>query len=211
MPATSQPARVNGSTTAPDTFIHAMASAARVDVLPAEGKSARLTTGMDLPAEVRVSPSTVPQGPLSLDDIYRSLNEAGSIELRAAVTLLRDALKWTDSAISFLESAEPIHADDAMQHVRAIVPELFCCRKLGDGFGSIVNAVQSSLENQHGNPLTENQTRSIRAALHRVLNEPLISFEAAVDQIDRLEAAGLSVDPSFMEAVAELLDDEGLC
>jgi len=151
-----------------------------------------------------VSSFSVPlaQAP-SIDDIYRAMS-VGSSELRTAVTLLKTALQWTDSALASLESAELIHADDAMQHVRALLPELFCCRRLGDGFGTVVNAAQSALENKHGEPLTENQIRSIRGALKSILDEPLIGFDAANKQVDRLESAGLSVDPSVMAAITAI-------
>lgn len=150
--------------------------------------------------------TTVPLKYIDTKDIYGSL-DAASIELRTALTLLPEALRWIDSALESIGFGEPIHADDAMQHVQAIMPELFCCRRLGDGFGAIVNAVQSSLENLHGEPLLAAQIRMIRAALERVFGEPVITFDAAMDQVDKLESAGLIVDPKDMESIEELLDD----
>lgn len=143
---------------------------------------------------------------IPIDEMYRAL-EAGSVELRTALGLLRDALLWIDRALAHVSLNELLEADEAMTHVHLATPELFCCRVLGDGFAAITNAVQSSFENRDGEPLNSGHMRAIRSALLAIRTEPGISFERALEIISPMEDSGLLVDPAGLEAVTEWLSE----
>ena len=90
--------------------------------------------------------------------------------------------------------------------MRRFLPELFCCRSIGDGFGLIINAIQSGLANSAGEPTTKAEVIAIRQALRLLRDEPFIPTEAATDILMRLEDAGLSIEPSGFDALADLLN-----
>jgi hypothetical protein len=100
-----------------------------------------------------------------------------------------------------------MRADDAMMHVQVLMPELFSCRAVGEGFAAIVNAVQSSFENLHGQPLNLGQAQAIRSALLAIRNEPRLVFERSTILIAAMEAVDLSVDPASVEGLAEWLSE----
>lgn len=141
-----------------------------------------------------------------LEDIYRA-PEAGSIELRSAMRLLPEAVSWAESAIEALDAGEPFQADDAMLHVHSLIPELFCCRGLGDGFGAVINAILSSFEKRQGLPMEIGHLEAIRRALSAIRSEPRMSFDRALDLISVMEEAGLSVDPAGADELAEWLSE----
>jgi hypothetical protein len=97
-----------------------------------------------------------------------------------------------------------------MQRLQALLPELFYCRDLGDGFGAIVNALKFSFENAHGTPLSEGQVRLIGQVIERIRQEPFMRFETAADLVGKLEDVGLIVDPPAFAVLGELLNVEGL-
>ena len=123
------------------------------------------------------------------------------------MVLLREALNWLDRALDDMQSGDPIHADDAMQHVHAMLPELFCCRALGDGFGAVVSALLGTFDHLRGLPMKLQQIRAVRCAVETIRSNPRISFETAMEQIDQLERSGLNVDPPLAGELAEVLDD----
>jgi len=147
-----------------------------------------------------------PKGNLALEDLYRA-SEVGSLELTSAMKLLPEAVKWTELAISALDAMELFQADDAMLHVHSLMPELFCCRTLGEGFGVVVNAVLSSFENRNGSPMEKPQIEAIRRALLAIRSSPRITFDHALDYVTAMETAGLDVAPLGTNDIAELLSE----
>ena len=190
--------RINGPTTWTQSNSEDVGG---IGVLPAEGERTPL-------GEARVRPVTgVSTGlPADLQDIYRA-PEAGSIELRSAMRILPEAVNWTESAMEALNADEPFQADDAMLHVRSLMPELFCCRGLGDGFGAVINAILSSFEKRQGLPMEIGHLEAIRRALSAIRSEPRMSFDRALDLISVMEEAGLSVDPAGADELAEWLSE----
>lgn len=140
----------------------------------------------------------------SLEDVYPA-PEAVSVALRSAIILLRAILDSTATALRLESAGEIVAADDAMHHVQAALPELLCCRTLGDGFGAIVSAVQASFQNLRGRPMTRAQVVAVSNAIRCLYRAPGLSFEDAMEQVEELERSGLVVDPEAAEFVAEWL------
>jgi hypothetical protein len=142
---------------------------------------------------------------ISIDDIYRA-PEAGA-ELGTALRLLREAVSNCEHALSGLDNHEPIGADAFMLTVGSVLPELFCCRAIGDGYAEIINAIQSAFENLDGELFSSGQIRAVKGALTAVRNEPRMSFEKSLNHVSTLEDAGLKTEPSDIDALAGWLDD----
>jgi hypothetical protein len=132
-------------------------------------------------------PSDLPRSPLS--DALRNLDEA---------------LEYIDSALKALECGEFLSADDKIIHFQGILPELFCSRSLGDGFGMVINAMMIALRNDDVTPLEEKQIRAIRISLIHLMRKPLLSENEAVNLLERLDQAGLETDPPELDFVADL-------
>lgn len=125
--------------------------------------------------------------------------------LATALRLLEEAIQEMKVAIDMLEDGDLLSSDDALQRFQALLPELFCCRDLGDGFGSIINAVFHSMKNLQGSPANKEQLQAIRNIVNRILTEPFIEVEEAVTEIILLENVGLIVEPEHFKFAADLL------
>jgi hypothetical protein len=181
---------------ASSTSLHLFDPSTLLPAAPATTVRQRLDTIESSPAK---APTEVQIGSLYLAP------EAGSVELRSAMTLLPDALEWLDRALDDVDSGDPVHADDAMQHVHGMLPELFCCRTLGDGFGAVVGALLEAFEHLRSLPMTAPQIRAVRRAMQTILSNPRMSFEKAMEQIDKIESSGLNIEPELADELAEVL------
>jgi hypothetical protein len=146
---------------------------------------------------------------MEIDDLYREPSAIRPI-LGHALRGLAAAKEAVQESLEALRRGELIASDDATQQLQALLPELFCCRELGDGFGAIINALNFSFQNARGIPLSEEQITLIGHTVERIRKEPFLPFDAAAELIGRLEDVGLVVDPPALAALGELLDVEGL-
>ena len=143
---------------------------------------------------------------ISTHELY-SLRDTLSPALRVAFRLLEEAIDRVDDAISLLRDGDQIGSDDQINRLQALLPELFCCRSLGDAFGAIVGAVHHGIKNMGGAPLDEQKLIALRQVLKTVHSEPFLAFDEAVDAIIGLEEIGFVVEPSEFEKLADFLDD----
>ena len=128
--------------------------------------------------------------------------------ISAAFRLLEEAIDKTTEAYDSLKDNELIASDDAMMHVMVILPELFCCKDISEGFGAIVNAIFYGMKNQEQKEaLTLDQINMVRFCLTRLQTEPFIEFADAVDIIMGLEDVGLTVEPPHVEHFLDAIDD----
>jgi hypothetical protein len=135
----------------------------------------------------------------SIDDLFSQL--AGST-LSSALLLLDEALARSQKALDVIDS-DPVSADDEMQQLQAILPELFCCRTIGDGFGALINSIQYALVNQKGLPLSKSQISSLLGGIRKLRGAPFIGFEDAVNLAITFENAGLVIDPPALSDLAD--------
>jgi hypothetical protein len=144
---------------------------------------------------------------VSIEDIYHSPDLIGSPYLRNALPLISTALGHIDGALELLHAGDKVGADDEIQHFQVLLPELFGCRSIGEGFGLIVSSFQNAVIRLHGMAMEESQVRAVRSALVGIKSEPFMTFDAAMDHVSRLEHGGLNVDPPKFEYLAELLSE----
>jgi hypothetical protein len=152
--------------------------------------------------------SSVPRithGYISNEELY-PVREQYNPALATADILLGEGIILVNESIKMLIDDDLISSDDSMQRFQALLPELFCCRVIGDGFGTVINSIYHSIGNMNGNPMNETQLRAILNILKRIHTEPFIEYDEAVEEILHLETAGFEVSPSHFTYVADLLN-----
>lgn len=143
---------------------------------------------------------------IDIETLYSGA-ESVSSDLQAAMKLLKESLHYFDEADEAYQAEDIVAMDDAMQHFQGLLPEIFCCRTLGDGFGALINALHYSLFNLKGVPPSKEQIDTMRHCVETARNEPFIAYDTAVEMVDRLEKANLSVDPPEMGALLDMMDE----
>jgi hypothetical protein len=148
----------------------------------------------------RTSAFTQPAQAASIDELFGNLENTH--HLKRALELLGESITLVESALA-LDVTEPVACDDQMQLFYALLPALFCCRSLGDGFGSIINGIQQAVANQKGFPMDRKQMGVLRSVLRSIRQGPFISHRDAVEIVMSLEDTGLMVDPPALAEIAD--------
>ncbi len=165
-----------------------------------EPEVAVTTIPVDLPTwELVDEEGNLPNRRLTQSELY-PVRQAFSREHITALRLLSLAIGRSQHAMQFITDENVLAADTEIQKLQVLLPELFCCRTLGDGFGMVVNALMSSFEGLGGDTPNATQVRSICKMLTVLRNKPFLSADEADEEVASLEAVGLSPYP------AELLD-----
>jgi len=89
-----------------------------------------------------------------------------------------------------------LDADTEIQKLQVLLPELFCCRGLGDGFGTIINSFMSAFEVLAGNMPDVTQIGAMNRVLQLLKEKPFLSADEADDQVEVLESVGLNPYPA---------------
>lgn len=142
---------------------------------------------------------------ISIDEIYRT--PEADTKIGNVLKMLRDSASSCDKAVTALGDSDPVGADSLMLEVRAVLPELFCNRGIGDGFAEIVNALESAFENLGGEMFSLAQISAVRDALTGARNEPRMSFEKSLRYVLALEDVGLKTEPADIDTLAGCLDE----
>jgi hypothetical protein len=171
--------------------------------------SARQTGNLEIAAQTAVVINAAPsrEQVSSAESIYPDLEGSSTTALAVALGLLQEADQLLGEAVSAAENDNLIAADDAAQRVEALLPELFCCRSLGDGFGTVILSIYHGLNNLGGQPVSKSQIAVMAEAIRRLRREPLLDYDAALVLASKLERSGMSVDPPSLSIVGELLLD----
>lgn len=154
---------------------------------------------------ISTSGEHTPKGYIPTEDLYPVRDRFNSA-LSSAFQLLRESLDHINESVRMLDE-DLMSSDDALQKFQALLPELFCCRDLGDGFGAIISSIYHAINNMTGTPLNESQLIAIRNILKRIHSEPFIGYEEAVEEIMLLESAGFEVALPHFKFVADLLNE----
>lgn len=115
-------------------------------------------------------------------------------ELIAATGLLNVAILLLDEAFSEAKHGDAIRADDCIIRLQAMLPELFCFRKLGSGYAAVIGAAYFSLKSAAGHALTPDQIFALKNALLRARIHPFAPMSDVVEYVMRMEDVGLKVD-----------------
>ena len=143
---------------------------------------------------------------ISIDDLY-SEREALSIAFTTALSLLQEGVELAEEAKKHVREDDLFSADDAIVRLHSLLPEMFACRDIGDGYGAIVGALMFSLENKGGDPLDERQVKALLRVMRKIRSFPFMGFDAAVDLIMLLDDAGFVTEPGEFKHYAAWLDE----
>lgn len=132
---------------------------------------------------------------IATEDLYPA-PEAISPDLATALRLLGKASSRIQAAMLLLQGGDQVGADLETGHLHALLPQLFACRKLGEGFATLANGLLCCISNLNGAPLNISQIRAVARVVELLRREPFVSFDIACDHIDSLESAGLTVEPA---------------
>lgn len=138
--------------------------------------------------------------------LYSASTEA-TPALHRVFSLLEEVERALEDARRELHEDEMIAADNAIQTARAILPELFCLRSIGDGYGAVINAVQNACDHPANVPLGRPAVAAIAAAIREVRRRPFLSMDDAVELIMRIEDKGVVVEPPALQFLAGWLDE----
>lgn len=161
------------------------------------------------PHGARVTDGTVIRGNrsvASIDDIYFEPTFI-SKDFQTALRLLKEGVRLINLALDDYRAERYLESDERIHHLQQMLPELFCCRKLGEGFESIINSVQNALLNNRGQMLNEAQLLALREILSLIRNEPFMNFERAIDYVMTFEEQDFNVDPVGFELLTEIIDE----
>lgn len=136
---------------------------------------------------------------LTQNELYPA-QQAFRTEHVTALRLLGEGIEQSRRAIDAIASRDVLVADLEMQKLQTLLPELFCCRALGDGFGTLVNSLMSAFEALAGDTPNIDQMRMMSRILRLLSDKPFLSTSEADEQLDTLESVGLKPYP------AELID-----
>jgi hypothetical protein len=123
--------------------------------------------------------------------------------------LLKESSELLLSSSQSLRSGDEVSSDNNIQHFLALLPELFCCRSIGDGFASIINSIYNAIINQSEiGLLSVPQISNILLCVDHLLIEPFLEFDEAIDLILLLDEVGLDIEPKHLNKISEILCGE---
>jgi hypothetical protein len=149
-------------------------------------------------------PQAKPHARLTQSELY-PIRAAFSRNHITALRLLTLAIGRVKRGMDALSLNDIIAADIEIQKVQVLLPELFCCRTLGDGFGTIVNSIISAFEALAGETPSVKQLRAMAQSFQMLKDKPFLSTEEADAQVEKMESVGLSAYP---QELMEFLSSE---
>jgi hypothetical protein len=170
-----------------------------VSALPSEH-----TQNVDVRESINDEITVRPERTLTVDDLYADLDPKESI-LASAFVLLDEAETTLVEAVALAGEGDQISADDAAQRFQALLPELFCCRSLGDSFATVINALFHGLKNLNGLPVSETQIGQMLNSIRVLRRRPFLVYTEALAVVARLEATKMRVDPQGLTTIQEVL------
>jgi hypothetical protein len=163
-----------------------------------------------LTVSVRVeAPLTSASRTLDWKQLYPGEVGGSGLILRARALLTRGEQSLRKARDCMLED-DIVGADYEVTLFQGAIPELFCCKSLGDGFAAIVVALSWALKNRHGDPLTIEQLNTVLNCVVCLNKQLFLTYETALNLIDDLDEANLNTDPSIATPLATLLIGEAI-
>lgn len=171
------------------------------------GTVVNTSTGIDEidQPSVRMSSGAEITVAIEIDKLYPA-QEATRPELIKALQFLAQATSALESARQRIVQNDLIGSDREMGKFQVLLPELFQCRQIGDGFGALINAIETAFINQRGKPLTGEQVSAVWRMIKELRAHPFITTDTAADRVEELAETGLLVDPAIL---GDAFDAEG--
>jgi hypothetical protein len=120
--------------------------------------------------------------------------------------LLQQARSALRQAAQLDPSSEFAQFDQQIMIARTFIGRALNCRDIGQGFTSVVNAMNWALANRGEAALTKKQLAALLGALDRVSWSPYLHFDTAMAVLDELETVGLNIESPTLEMITAELD-----
>jgi len=141
---------------------------------------------------------------IDIDTLYPADKEYVS-DIVDALALLGEAVGLLDKARVSARNKEAITADRYWQRFQMLLPKLFRHRKIGDGYGVVINSLHFASINQHGTPLSFEQITTVWRVVKELRNAPVPHFEQGLKYVQELEDCRLQVYPA---TISELIEEK---
>jgi hypothetical protein len=145
--------------------------------------------------------------PIEIDKLYPADKDHVS-DLIAALGVLADAIALLEKARVAARKQEAITADRYWQRFQSLLPGLFKHRKIGDGYGTVINALHFACVNQHGAPLSFDQLTTVWRVIKELRSAPVTPFEQGLKYVQELEDCQLRVYPAAIAGMIEESEDD---
>lgn len=140
---------------------------------------------------------------ISIDQLYHA-EEGSRPDLIRALSIMANGIEALELSRRAIQDGNLMLADQFLLSFQSLLPDLFGCRKIGDGFANTINAIHFAFVNRKGKPLTFDQTNLLWRIMKELRNGPFLSFDMSLEFVSQLEDASLAVYPSIL---ADLLPD----
>jgi len=172
-----------------------------------EQNSEDVLPGTDTSLALKISPKeSEPSGKFIKTNKLYPLGGT-SPHIATTFSLLDEVVEKLDEAIEATENGDTIGSDNSILHIQSILPELFCCRSIGEGFAAIINAVYHGINNHGPNTLfSEPQLVTLRVVMNKLSEQPFMQFDEGLDLIMKLEDNGFEVEPDHYSTFEDIAD-----
>ena len=174
----------------------------RPDQITARGPSRESEV---LDASIDAAESTASGHRLTIDDLFSDRDAMPPLVTQARESLAA-TIEHLDAALSFAASGETISADDEILHAIATCDRAFSLRRIGDGFGMIVQGCLSALENMVGHPVNAKHLVALKRLLRMAADEPYVGDDAATVALEDAEASGIRLEPAGTDIIIDWLN-----
>jgi hypothetical protein len=159
------------------------------------------------PRARRVVSGSTALAPIEIDKLYPADKDYVS-DLIAALGVLAEAVGLLDKARAAARNNEAVAADRYWLRFQGLLPDLFKHRKIGDGYGAVINALHFACINQHGAPLSFEQLTTVWRVIRELRNAPVTLFEQSLQYVQEMEDCHLQVYPAPISDLIEEPEDE---
>jgi hypothetical protein len=177
------------------------------------GSSQPYTTDSAAPATLRILYAEVPDS-LPAETHGRTLSPQqlypehfDDSRLLKALNLIERARVDLQNALSLDSSNDFFSFDQEIMRVRALLVKAFRYREIGEGYAALINAIIWALANRKPSSPSKRQINVISTSLDRLAKGPYMHFDTAMQVMDELEDADLSIEPPTLDILTAELDD----
>ncbi len=126
-----------------------------------------------------------------------------------ALRFIREASINAETSLECIRSGDNRGADNEIMLLTSALAKLFSiAENVGDSFGTIVLAAFHALKNRGEGLLNADQMNAIAYSLRKLDQQPMMSYETALELTSQMEDAGLNLESADFKHISNLLQDE---
>lgn len=137
---------------------------------------------------------------ISIERLYPSVSDLPLVD--HVLRICGEAANQLDVILKQPSSPPDLEVAERLLSVHRAVQELLCCREVGEGLLALTNALEIAVR-LHPIPVERTQLVAMKRSLDLLRNDPFVSMEEALEEIERIAGVGLQVSP---QALTDLMD-----